>query len=283
MRKGSPDKESDMTKTIVKIVLDGHVDDLYTLSLLFPEGAYPGLHVVTRLVGEKEGLLDRVKNAACRDTYLTGDACLPLISVNGAREMGWTAHDIIAPLNGFAALTDSNFLPVMPVSVSWMSNGSSGGASFESVASDLPTRAIVSRRHESIEQLMPSRVGFMSSNQLAAYAAAVIAGQPSWADYYRLLEDIAGHRKTTLDKLTKSGLAERRPLDEFKRAANNRIFGRHGASKRDNSVVQEDLMTLTEAREFVRRVVTAWLDLECGGRLPRDRVDGGMLRFGLDG
>ena len=56
----------------------------------------------------------------------------------------------------------------------------------------------------------------------------------------------------------------------------------HGASKRDKSLEQDDLMTLTEAREFVRSVVTAWLDLECGGRLPRDRVDGGLLRFGLD-
>ncbi|MGO4321646.1 hypothetical protein [Pseudomonas sp. KB_12] len=271
-----------MTRTTVKIELDGHVDDLYTLSLLFPEGAYPGFHVVTRLIGEKDGLLDRVKNIACRDTYLTGDACLPLISVNGAREMGWTAHDMIAPLNGYAALTDSNFKPVVPVSVTWMSEGASGGASFESVVPNLPTRAIVSRRHESIEQLMPSRVDFMLSNQLAAYAATVIAGRPSWADYYRLLEDIAGYRGTTLDKLTRSGLADRRPLDEFKRAANNRISGRHGASKRDKSTVQEDLMTLTEARELIRRVVTAWLDLECGGRLPRDRVDGGKLRFCLD-
>ncbi|MQQ34588.1 hypothetical protein GE543_09500 [Pseudomonas sp. SZ57] len=271
-----------MVPTIIKIALDGHVDDLYTLSLLFSNDSYPSLRVVTRLVGEKEGLYDRVKNIDCRDTYLTGDGCLPLISAGSAKEMSWMAYDIIAPLNGYATLTDSNFKPVVPVSVSWTSDGASGGASFESFVSNLPTRAIVSRRHDLIEHLMPSRVSFMSNNPLAAYAAAVIAGRPSWADYYRLLEDIAGHRGTTLDKLTKIGLAERRSLDEFKRAANNRISGRHGASKRDESVSQENLMTLTEAREFTRRVITAWFDRECGGRLPRDRVDGEALRFGLD-
>ena len=41
-------------------------------------------------------------------------------------------------------------------------------------------------------------------------------------------------------------------------------------------------MNLLEAREFVRRVVSSWLDVECGDRMPRDRVDGGPLRFGLD-
>ena len=122
----------------------------------------------------------------------------------------------------------------------------------------------------------------MRENPLAAYAAAVIAGSPSWADYYRLLEDIAGHRGTTLDKLPEAGLAERQALNGFKMAANNRAFGRHGTSKRNTTLSQVALMDLLEAREFVRRVVTTWLDLECGGRMPRDRVDGGQLRFGLD-
>ena len=82
--------------------------------------------------------------------------------------------------------------------------------------------------------------------------------------------------------MAEAGLAKRQALNGFKMAANNRAFGRHGASKRDTSLSQEALMNLLEAREFVRDVVTAWLDLECGGRLPRDRVDGGPLRFGLD-
>jgi hypothetical protein len=96
------------------------------------------------------------------------------------------------------------------------------------------------------------------------------------------LEDIAGARKTTLDKLPEAGLAKRQALDAFKKAANNCAFGRHGTSKRDTSLPQDALMNLLEAREFVRRVVSTWLDSECGGRMPRDRVDGGPLRFGLD-
>jgi hypothetical protein len=35
------------TKPTVKIKLEGHVDDLYALSLLFPENAYPSLYIVT--------------------------------------------------------------------------------------------------------------------------------------------------------------------------------------------------------------------------------------------
>ena len=41
-------------------------------------------------------------------------------------------------------------------------------------------------------------------------------------------------------------------------------------------------MNRLEAREFVRGVVTRWLDAPCGDVLPTDRVDGGPLRFGLD-
>jgi len=271
-----------MTTTTVNIVLDGHVDDLYALSLLFPKGAHPSFHIVTKLTGVKDGLLDRVQNADCRDTFLTGDGCLSLIEVKGPQEMEWVASEILAALNGYAVLADSNYDPVIPVSVSWEGATSSGCATFGSANINRPTRCISTNRHDLIHQLMHIRVDFMKNNPLAAYAATVIAGQPSWADYYRLLEDIAGHRGTTLDKLTRSGIAERRPLDGFKMAANNRLSGRHGASKRDTSLKQDDLMTLTEAREFVRSVVTAWLDLECGGRLPRDRVDGGLLRFGLD-
>lgn len=122
----------------------------------------------------------------------------------------------------------------------------------------------------------------MCQNSLAASAANVIAGTPSWAEYYRLLEDIAGHRNTTLNKLDKEGLANRSVLNIFTKAANNRTNGRHGASKRDFGIQQEDLMNLLEAREFVRSVVSRWMDLECGGRMPLDRVDGGALRFELD-
>jgi hypothetical protein len=131
-------------------------------------------------------------------------------------------------------------------------------------------------------ELRNTRVAFMVGNPLAAYAAVVIAGPPSWADYYRLLEDIAGHRGTTLDKLAEAGLADRQALNGFKNAANNRAFGRHGASKRNIDTPQESLMNLREAREFVRRVVTSWLDTECGDAMPRDRVNGGPLRFGLE-
>jgi hypothetical protein len=154
--------------------------------------------------------------------------------------------------------------------------------SFGSSPSNYPTRLITTNRHAKLAELRNSRVTFMVNSPLGAYAAAVVAGPPSWADYYRLLEDIAGHRGTTLDKLAEAGLADRQGLNGFKNAANNRAFGRHGASKRNLGIPQESLMNLLEAREFVRRVVTSWLDAECGDRMPRDRVDGGPLRFGLD-
>jgi hypothetical protein len=207
---------------------------------------------------------------------------LPII---GARflERDWIAREIIAPLNGYATLADSNFKPVVPVSASWEVKGGSGEAAFGSTIPNRPTRAITTNRHSVLQELLPKRVAFMSENPLAAYAATVLAGQPSWAEYYRLLEDIAGLRGTTLDKLPEAGLANRQTLKAFTMAANNRAFGRHGRSKRNTSLSQDGLMNLLEAREFVRRVVSTWLDSECGGRMPRDRVDGGPLRFGLDG
>lgn len=271
-----------MVGLVVKIQIEGHVDDLYAVSLLFPEGVYPDLHVVSGIKGAKDGLFDRVRNADLRETYVTGDGCLPIIEARGAQEASWIAREIIAPLNGYATLADSNFKAVTPVSASWNGNGGSGGAAFGSTVPNRPTRAITTNRHPVLRELLPIRVAFMSENPLAAYAAAVLAGKPSWADYYRLLEDIAGHRGTSLDKLPEAGLAKRQALDGFKKAANNRAFGRHGTSKRDTNLSQDTLMNLLEAREFVRRVVSTWLDSECGGRMPRDRVDGGPLRFGLD-
>lgn len=266
----------------IKIYVGGHVDDLYALSLLFPEGAYPDLHVVTGIKGHKEGPLDRVSDASQPRTYVTGTGCSPLLEAGKYGAEGWVAREIIAPLNGYAVLADSNFKPVEPVSASFEGNGTRGMMSFGSSLSNRSTRLITTNRHAKLAELRNSRVDFMVDNPLAAYAAAVIAGPPSWADYYRLLEDIAGRRGTTLDKLADAGLAEREALDGFKNAANNRAFGRHGASKRNEYIPQESLMNLLEARELVRRVVTSWFDVECGDTMPRDRVDGGPLRFGLD-
>ncbi|GMO93540.1 hypothetical protein [Bradyrhizobium sp. TM239] len=270
-----------MSEPVVKIRVHGHVDDLYALSLLFPEGVYPDLHVVTAIEGTKDGVLDRVKNTDHQETHVTGPGCLPVI---GARflERGWIAREIIAPLNGYATLADSNFKPVVPVSASWQVKGGGGEAVFGSPVPNRPTRAITANRHVSLRELLPKRVTFMSENPMAAYAASVLAGQPSWSEYYRLLEDIAGHHGTPLDKLPETGLAQRQALKAFTMAANNRAFGRHGMSKRNANLAQDELMNLLEAREFVRRVVSAWLDAECGGLMPRDRVDGGPLRFGLD-
>jgi hypothetical protein len=88
-----------VTAPIVKIQLNGHVDDLYALSLLFPEDACPDLYVVTQIIGAKDGLFDRVRNADRRETYVTGDGCLPLIETQKPKEAGWVAREIIAPLN----------------------------------------------------------------------------------------------------------------------------------------------------------------------------------------
>jgi hypothetical protein len=264
----------------VKIYINGHVDDLYALSILFSERNSPLLHVVTSITGAKDGMLDRVENADQTETYVTGNGCLPLIQANGIEEAGWIAHEIIAPLNGYAALADSNFRPTIPISACW--SGSTSMIFGSSVSLNRPTRLIATNRHSLLAELLQSRVEYMIQNPLGAYAAAIISATPSWAEYYRLLEDIAGHSGTTLEKLDETKLANQEALKAFKKAANQRAFGRHGMSKRNASIPQESLMSLLEAREFVRNVVSAWLDKECGGRMPLDRVDGGTLRFGLD-
>lgn len=266
----------------IKIFVDGHVDDLYAIALLFPEGAYPGLHVITELEGRKDGMFDRVSNAGSRSTFVTGEGCRPLLESVDANYGEWIAHEILSPLNGYASLSDANFAPVFPVSASFTDGAKSGKMIFRGPVPNRPTRLITVNKSPAIHDLLLDRVGLMASDPLAAYAANVMSAQPSWAEYYRLLEDIAGRLGTSLDKLDTTGAAERQPLDAFKRGANNRTFGRHGASKRNTELDQSELMNLLEAREFVRRVVSAWFDLECGGYLPRDRVDGPSLRFGLD-
>lgn len=266
----------------IKIYVEGHVDDLYALSILFPEGAYPHLHVVSGITGQKEGTLDRATDASQPTTYIAGSGCQPLLEAQVYGGTEWVAREILAPLNGYAALADANFKPVIPVRADFEADGKKGWMIFGSSQPNRPTRLVTTDSHATVAQLRNGRVDFMVDNPLAAYAAAVIAGSPSWADYYRLLEDIAGQRATSLDKLGEAGLAEQTPLEAFKKAANNRAFGRHGASKRNETIPQESLMNLLEAREFVRRVVVSWLDAECGGMMPRNRVDGGPLRFGLD-
>ena len=268
----------------IKLFVEGHADDLYALHLLFPEGAYDGLHVVTALQGQKDGSLDRVTDSSDRTTYVTGDGCASLLEANNYGAAGWVAREILAPLNGYAVLADSNYKPVWPVSAECSgSNGISTYMIFGESESKAPRRLISVARHELLASTRNCRVELMTSKPLAAYAALVVAAQPNWADYYRLLEDIAGDCASALDKLYEVGLAERPALKAFKAAANNRAFGRHGASRRNTSVDQSALMTLLEAREFVRSVVTKWFDSHCGDRMPTDRVDGGPLRFGLNG
>jgi hypothetical protein len=273
---------NDTLGVTVKIFVHGHVDDLYALALLFPEGAYPQLHVVTQLKGEKDGPLDRVTDASDRQTFVTGAGCLPLLEKMHPISAGWVAREIIAPLNGYATLADSNYTPVEPTSASFENGGGQGYMVFGGPEPNRPRRGISVSRSPLLHELLASRLDYMTHTPLAAYAAAVIAGQPSWAEYYRLLEDIAGVQGTTLDKLDEAGIAAKKPLNAFKKAANNRAFAPHGLSKRDAAIPEESMMNLLEAREFVRNVVCTWLDHECGGRMPRDRVDGGILRFGLD-
>ena len=99
----------------VKIFLQGHLDDLYALSLVFRAGAHPEFEVRTEITGVKEGLFDRVQDAGRKSTWVTGVGCLPLARAPDPASAGWTARDIIAPLNGYAVLADSNFRPVTPV------------------------------------------------------------------------------------------------------------------------------------------------------------------------
>lgn len=202
----------------IKIQLNGHVDDLYTLSLLFPKDVFPEFYVVTKISGGKDGLDERVFNADSRETYLAGDGCLLLATTKNrsAEEMKWAALEILAPLNGYAALADSKFRPVVPIAATWEENGGGGAVTFSSPIQNKPTRLITTNRHPLLQELLPSRIEYMRQNPLAASAATVIAGPPSWAEYYRLLEDIAGHCGKSLDKLSEIRLAERDALNGFK-------------------------------------------------------------------
>ncbi|TCT27723.1 hypothetical protein, partial [Martelella mediterranea] len=276
------------TYYMYKIYIAGRIEDLYTLSLIFPKGAYEEFYVHTQIAGEKDGLFDRVVNADRNNTFVSGRGCAEIFDHFGTTtelERACVAREIIAPLNGYAALADSQFRPVIAVSASRQAaHGSSAHMSLGRAPSiqGQTYRKIVACRHQTLHELMPCRVEYMRNIGLAARAAIATADEPSWPLYYRILEDIAGHKNTTLDKIPSTGLAGREALNAFKRAANNSENGRHGTSKRTLSLLKNELMTLREARQFFREIVRKWLDDECGGVMPSDRVEGGPFRFGLD-
>lgn len=266
----------------IRVYLDGHVDDLYTLSLIFPESRSPDHFVVTEILGIKDRALDRVSDPSNMSTYASGPAWLRILRQPSPEATLWAARAVLAPLNGYAVLADSNYRPVWPVSAAYEVHGAAGEVIFPQPQLKTPRRLITVDRHQGLRDARDARVALMSSDPLAQRASATIGAAPNWADYYRLLEDIAGDLSTALDKLDGIGLARREALKAFKQAANNDPLGRHGASKRSRNIDTKSLMTLLEAREFMRGVVTRWMDQKCGNKMPTDRVDGGALRFGLD-
>lgn len=274
--------ETSPAALIVRIALTGFPEDLYTLALLFPEGRLPDLNVHTSIIGRKDGIMHRITDASDTQTVLAGPGCRRLAEIPSFDHARWTALEILSPLNGFATLADSNFVPVEPVSASIEGDGRWGSLDLRPPSPRRRERLIAADRVQAQRDAMPRRVAFMTEDPLAAYAAAVIAGPPSWTDYYRVLEDIAGRCGTRIDRLYETGLASRGQQRAFTSAANNRWLGRHGLSGITYEGDQQELMTLLEAKEFVRRVVAGWLDQISGDRMPSDRVDGPALRFGLD-
>lgn len=279
MAGGSDDQDENRR---VRIHLSGFPEDLFTFALLFPEGRLPNLHVTTQIVGTKDHTMDRVADATNTETVLQGPGCLPLADFPTVESARWTALEIMAPLQGFAALADANFTPLEPVSATIEGRGMQGFFDLRAPSNHQRLRLISADRLPIQRAAMPARVELMTSNPLAAYAGAVICGSPSWTEYYRVLEDIAGECDKTISRLHETGLISRDLQRAFTNAANNRIWGRHGGSGRTYEGDQRDLMNLLEAREVVRRVVTGWMDQVCGDYLPRDRVDGPALRFGLE-
>ncbi|KGE79928.1 hypothetical protein LW14_26220 [Rhizobium sp. H41] len=71
------------TDATFKIFVTGHVDDLFALSLFFPEGAIPDFFVVTAIEGEKDRMFDRVTNAENKQTFVSGPGCAPLFDFFG--------------------------------------------------------------------------------------------------------------------------------------------------------------------------------------------------------
>jgi hypothetical protein len=279
---GNQSEASPASAPNVRIYLTGFPEDLYTLALLFPEGRLSDLSVSTNIVGERDGIMHRVTDASSTETILTGTGCRRLAEIPRFDHARWIALDILSPLNGFATLADSNFVPVELDRATIEGQGRWGSLDLRPPTPRRRERLIAADRVQAQRDAMPQRVAFMTQDPLAAYAAAVIAGQPSWTDYYRVLEDIAGRCGTRIDRLHETGLASRRQQRAFTSAANNRLLGRHGLSGITYDGDQQELMTLLEAKEFVRRVVAGWLDQISGDRMPRDRVDGPALRFGLD-
>ncbi|MFT8662646.1 hypothetical protein [Zymomonas mobilis] len=268
-----------------KIFIEGNIDDLYTLSLLFPEGGYPDLYVVTNLKGRKEGILDRVIDADNNKTYITGPGCELLNNKNFSNDTRIIADKLVLPMNCYGILADSEFKPVKAALVNFRSIET--GSDIFPKSSQIykpPKRLITANRHPNLASMRNKRVEIFASDNFVARAVSVAGSCPNWSDYYRLIENIASDCGTTLDKLDKTGLASREALNGFKSAANNRIDGRHGDAKRSTIINQSDLMDLREARQFVRCIVSKWVDRRCGDGsvMPTDRVNGDALRFGLD-
>ncbi|MES3151668.1 helix-turn-helix domain-containing protein [Sphingomonas faeni] len=84
--------------------ITGRAEALLALTLLFPDGAYPGVAVRTAIVGEKLGLLDRVVDESDTATFVSVATCLSLADATDARSAGWIAREILAPRNSYASI-----------------------------------------------------------------------------------------------------------------------------------------------------------------------------------
>lgn len=82
------------------------------------------------------------------------------------------------PLNDYAVLADSNYVPVDPVSADIKHEHGWTSMSFGTAMSKAPRRVISVDRHPLMAERRNARVELMASMPLAAYAASVIAGSP---------------------------------------------------------------------------------------------------------
>lgn len=219
----------------IKIWIEGRPADLYGLSLLFASGVSGDYTVVTKVTGEPTNVLHRVTDSKNRRTYVTGEMTDQVLIAMDDPTAEMVCYQLLKPLNAYAVLIDSSFVPVRAVSVDIKT--ASGYRHFIFGNSGRASKITTLGRHSTLQERMPERIKFLKTSHIARESLEILGQRPSWSRYYRLLENVAKDCNTTISKINKTGFMTARQKTEFTKAANNSMQAyedpRHGYAKID--------------------------------------------------
>ncbi|WP_138509423.1 hypothetical protein [Maricaulis alexandrii] len=255
----------DAENSWIEIVGRGH--DLVGLRRLF-EKAGLGVMVETSVGSQESGILVMADDDGLTSARLVGPMVDQwLLPVDSPRFAAILLNPRIKALNGHCRLLDPNFGGVRAVAVG-VFDGISLAKFVLPDQQKLRTGSTLGW-HQTHAASLADRMVLVEADDLCALVVETLSEPPSWTSIYACFETIK-HDHSVGD-LVQAKLITKQQLKAFGAAANNitaRAEGaRHGHTKKNQKLSahqQLELMTLSEAEELHRQVVTRYLDRKTG-------------------